>query len=259
MASLSLNQFDEKLAALLDRDGYKEYLFDDILFNGLQVRGKNKISRVGFGVSSSLKLFKLAKKEKCDMVVVHHGIVIAAPMLDRVNYERFVYMVKNNISLWSAHFILDAHRQYGNNAQILKTIGAKRTKPFFHGAAPWGWYGEFSTPKTLDEIIGSLDGMLSPDTIVYDYGNKEIKRVVCVSGKGGPTSSDVAQLINEGVDLYITGEAHEWHREICREEKMNFVAGGHYHTEMFGVKALQEVIGKKWGLKTVWLGVENTV
>jgi len=40
---------------------------------------------------------------------------------------------------------------------------------------------------------------------------------------------------------------------------MNFIAAGHYHTEMVGVQALQKVVEEEWGVETVWLDVENVI
>jgi putative NIF3 family GTP cyclohydrolase 1 type 2 len=63
-----------------------------------------------------------------------------------------------------------------------------------------------------------------------------------------------------GIDLYITGEAHEWNREIFKEAGINFIAGGHYNTEIFGIKALMDYVKSNFkGIDCSWLDLENDI
>ena len=102
--------------------------FDADNANGLQVRGKENIEKIGFGVSASLEFFNLCKKKKCDAIIVHHGIRLPeSPHYDSVFQNRISFLVKNNISLFGYHFLLDAHPEVGNNSRILKLLGAKKT------------------------------------------------------------------------------------------------------------------------------------
>lgn len=259
MKTLTLNAFNAKMTKLLRRPELVPYLSQDVLDNGLQTRGNDTVRTVGFAVSANMETFRMAKAQHCDALVVHHGVILPSTHLDSLTYNRFAYLIQNNLSLWSAHFLLDAHPTLGNNAQILKAIGAKPTTPYaFHGEAPWGWTGEFSKPQPLTTVLKKLRPLLSPRTVVYDFGNKMIKRVVAVSGKGAPWTQDTVELAEKNVDLYITGEVHEWIRETFREVGVNFIAGGHYHTEIFGVKAVQAEV-KKWGLQTRWIDFPNDI
>ena len=87
-----------------------------------------------------------------------------------------------------------------------------------------------------------------------------MKKIVAVSGKGAPHPSDMTYLINENIDLFITGEVHEWNRELFRETGINFIAGGHYHTEMFGIKALMAKVKKDLPqITSVWLELDNEI
>lgn len=259
MTTMTRDEFDQAMKELLVTEEIKPYIEGDALPNGLQVRGKTEIKKVGFGVSASLELFNLAKKANCDMVVVHHGMIVQSPNLDTISYERFLWLIRHDISLWSAHLILDSHPAIGHSAQIIKFLGGEITEPYFLHDGPWGWTGQLNAPQPLDEIVKKLKPEMSPAATIYDFGKKEIKKIVCVTGKGAPYSGEMGKLVDDKVDLYITGEVHEWNRDCFKEAKVNFIAGGHYHTEAFGTKALQEVVEKDWGLKTVWLDLENPV
>lgn len=229
--------------------------------DGLIIRGREEIGKVGFGVSASMALFAKAKDTNCDAIVVHHAFNL--PPRNRYDYifqNRIGFLVKNEISLFGYHFLLDAHPEVGNNVEILKAIGVKLVNPFFHHGNPWGWIGEFKNAAGLSSIENKLKPFLSKRLITYPFGSNEIKKVVAISGKGAPIASAMQNLIDEKIDLYITGEVHEWNRELFKEAKINFIAGGHYATEIFGIKALMEKIKEKFTKVSVeWLDVYNEV
>ena len=101
---------------------------------------------------------------------------------------------------------------------------------------------------------------MSNRKVIYSSGNKKIKKAVAISGKGAPIASAMQELIDEKIDLYITGEVHEWNRELFKEAKINFIAGGHYATEVFGVKALMKKVQENFpDVITEWIEVNNEV
>jgi len=258
MTTLSIEEFDSKMKELLLVPGVVEHLEVDNYQNGLATQGSGSVSKIGFGVSASLDLFHLAAKAGCGAIVVHHGLALGGPLLDDITYHRLAYLIKNDIALWGAHFALDAHPELGNAAQILIMIGATTTDAYFDKEGPWGRVADVPS-TTLDAVVSAMGEYVSPSTVVYDYGNKEIKRVACITGSGGPSLADITALKNDGVDLFITGVAYESHRDAFKEAGMNFIAAGHYHTEMVGVQALQKVVEEEWGVETVWLDVENVI
>jgi putative NIF3 family GTP cyclohydrolase 1 type 2 len=58
--------------------------------------------------------------------------------------------------------------------------------------------------------------------------------------------SNVAEIIDSRVDLYVTGEAKEEIPAIAKEIKINYAAFGHYNTEKLGVSALGDLIKKQY-------------
>lgn len=245
------------MSELLITDELKPFLDTDMLHNGLQTQGSGQVTKVGFGVSASVELFRMATAEQCDMLVLHHGVLIPQRHLDRVTYGRLEYLIKNDIALWSAHFVGDAHPMLGNNAQILDVIDATDRESYTEkDGVPWGVLGRIAEPMTFGQMMDACKPYFSPTTIAYEFGPAQISTIVSVSGAGAP--KDMDRLVDAGVDLYITGEVHEWNREQFREAGIHLIAGGHYHTEMFGVKAIQKEV-EGWGLETTWLDLENTV
>ena len=217
---------------------------DPYMTNGLMVRGSEEISRIGFGVSASLALFENAAAEKCDTVIVHHSFNLPPyNRFDKIFQDRLAYLISHRFSLFGYHFLLDAHPQIGNNVEILKAAGAKAETPYLFQGSPWGYSASFSKEEPLEKIINKLKPFLSPRTVLYDFGPSEMQN-----------------LTEENIDLYITGEVHEWNRELFREAGINLIAGGHYHTEMFGIKALMQKVQQDLPeLSAVFLDLENEV
>jgi len=74
-----------------------------------------------------------------------------------------------------------------------------------------------------------------PPLGVYSFGKEE--NVTCAIVSGG-AANEARQAIDEGIDLYITGEmSHSVYHE-CLEGKLNMIAGGHYSTEVWGARAV---------------------
>ncbi len=234
---------------------------DTFMTNGLMVRGNDEVHKIGFGVSASLALFATAKKNKCDALIVHHSFNFpSSNRYDLIFQNRIGYLLKNNISLFGYHFLLDAHPEIGHNVQIIKKIGAEPLAPYLHRGNPWGWTGEFVQAVNFSDIERTLKPYLSKTSTIYNFGKKMIKKVVAVSGMGSPVPSDMHDLLEEGIDLFITGEVHEWNRELFREAKINFIAGGHYATEVFGVQALMEKVRTKFqDVEVHWLDLANEI
>jgi dinuclear metal center YbgI/SA1388 family protein len=231
---------------------------DPYMPNGLQVRGREEIKKLATGVSASQRLFQEAVGRGADAILVHHGLNLPPGMLlDTIFTQRLRFLLEHGLSLFGYHYLLDSHPEVGHNVQIIKGLGARPTEPYGEGG--WGWYGEFEKPVPLNRLVQECERMFGQLRASYLFGPAEVRRVVALSGKGAPGAGDMEGLIREGVDLYVTGEPHEWNRELFREAEISFVAGGHYHTEKPGVLALGEVIRERFDLEVEFIDLPNEV
>ena len=122
---------------------------EDESWNGLQVEGNSRIEKALFAVDASIDTFKKAVQENADLVVVHHGHYwkYANPSLKDWGRERIDLLTNNGISLYACHLPLDRHREVGNNAQLLKLLGAEIKEEFIqHKGKNIGWIGEVKQP-----------------------------------------------------------------------------------------------------------------
>ena len=240
-------------------DGYLDSKrIKDASLNGLQVEGKAEVKKIVFGVSASLELFRRAAAAGADMIVVHHGLFWGRSFPVRGPFRKKLETLLNGgITLAAWHLPLDKHPLTGNNAQLLKFLGAQSLKPFgTYDGETIGFKGTFARPRPVSEIIKILRHKLSAEILPLNFGPKKIRTVGVVSG-GAQRMFE--QAIEAELDLYITGEVSEFVQEMARENGANFIAAGHYNTEKAGVWALEKVVRAKFKVKTEFIDVPNPV
>jgi dinuclear metal center YbgI/SA1388 family protein len=230
--------------------------FKDLCPNGLQVEGCGNVNKIITAVSASMELFERAINEKADTIIVHHGIIW--------NFERPVYrgsyknrvkiLLDNHINLFAYHLPLDAHLEVGNNVQIAQKLKLKNITPFgeYNGKLI-GVKGELPAVND-EELFLRIKEEINIDTLFYPYGPHKISKVGIISGGA---QKDVKQAVEQGLDMYITGEVSEYNLHYAKEEKIHFASCGHHATERFGVAALGEHLKEKFALNVNYIDIPN--
>lgn len=234
-----VDYLDELLATRLVPDKYCP--------NGLQVEGRGPVEQVGFCVDACLQTFELLSD--CQLVVVHHGLFW--PSFDRVTgplYRSLGYLIERGMALYCSHLPLDAHRELGNNAQLLKLLDLLPEEPF----APVGWTARLPEPTTAQALAARLEPALGGLRLL-DFGAPRVERIAVSSGQASPGM--IAQARGMQCDLLLTGEASHPLYHAAREAGMNVILGGHYATETWGVQALRPVLERQFGVATRFVDV----
>jgi len=73
---------------------------------------------------------------------------------------------------------------------------------------------------------------------------------VLVTGAAG---SEVYRVAQETIDTFITGEAPHWAAVAAEELGINLLLGGHYATEIFGVKALATHLSNRFKIPCTFI------
>lgn len=229
--------------------------FDDYCVNGLQVEGKTDIKKIVLGVSVSKRFFEEAIRNNADMIIVHHGLFWKSdpsPMrLTGIMRERLALLIKNDINLCGYHLPLDAHPEFGNNAQIMSRLGIELLAP-----ADVGFLGQLPQPMPFDEFSALLNDKLETRAQVFPYGPKMVQRIIVISGG---SSNDYKIAVSLGADTFIGGDMRENIVRELEETGLNFFHAGHYNTEKFGVQALGEVISGKFNIPCQYIDIPNPV
>jgi len=236
-------QLTEFLNKILEIDKFK-----DVSNNGLQVANDGTLTKVLCGVDANLKLLNEAKECGAECIVCHHGISWGDSLkyITALNYEIVSLAIKNNIAIYACHLPLDAHADYGNNAQICKALNLIEPDPAFdyHGQTI-GLTAELEAPLSFEEICGRVNDELSTSFSALNFGPESIQRIGIVSGGAADLIDQAREL---GVDLYITGEPSLLGYNLAEQLRMNVIFAGHYATEIFGVRALAELIRTELGI-----------
>ena len=245
-----LNKIVEFLNQYLEINNFK-----DSSWNGLQLEGAQEINTIVFAVDAGIETFKQAAEKNAQMVVVHHGQFWAGnnPSITGWTNSRLNQLWSNDISLYASHLPLDKHKDVGNNAQLLKILGASIKEEFGkYNNQNIGWIGELKVPTSIKEIELKLSTELGTTCKLLNFGREKVKRIAVCSG-GGSTSF-LTDAINMGADLYLTGEHKELYH-TAKDGNINVIFAGHHASETVGVKALAEVVKKKFNVDTIFIDI----
>ena len=223
----------------------------DNALNGLQIENSGDVTKIGASVDASTRVLAAAAKQNVDLVIVHHGLFWQGlqPVTGALR-RQLELAFENNIALYSAHLPLDLHSQVGNNAQLAAALGLTSIQPFFEEKGQLiGARARVSLPR--DEVDRKLQKALAGPVKAFMFGPKKTGTIGIITGGAG---SEIYKLAQEGIDTFITGEAPHWAAVAADELEMNLLLGGHYATEVFGVKALAAHVSKRF--KIPWAFID---
>ncbi len=249
-------ELDHYLADILLRDFCQDYGP-----NGLQIEGKETVGKIGFAVTASRSAIEKAIEDKCDALIVHHGLfwsfhgpkTITGPFAKRV-----VPLIRNEINLFAYHLPLDGHADIGNAVSLGRALGLIIDGPFGeYKKTITGTKGKFPSPVTAQQLKDKLEILLNR-TITLSTANPQglINSLAIITGGA---NSNWIEAYEQGIDAYITGEMreHDWYDS--QEHGVHMFAAGHNATEEFGIKALKQKIERELHLECHFYPSENPV
>jgi dinuclear metal center YbgI/SA1388 family protein len=213
--------------------------------NGLQVESSGSISRIGAAVDATEAVIKEAAEAQVDFLIVHHGLFWnGTQRITGAQYRKIRLMMEADMAVYSVHLPLDIHPQVGNNALLAAAIGLENGVPFFETAGqPVGL--RFDAEVNREVLRDHLERAVGGPVHLAPGGPNLARRIGIVTGGAG---GDIAKAAAAGIDTFITGEGPHWSYTAAEELRVNLFYAGHYATETFGVKALAELIARKFAL-----------
>lgn len=248
MDACSREQLRGAFDALLQPDRFKDYGP-----NGLQVEGRAQVRRLVSGVTASLALIDAAIERQADAIVVHHGLFWRGQSGCVTGWmkQRLARLLAHDINLLAYHLPLDAHPDWGNNAQLGKRLGWQPVARF--GDQDLGWLGRVpSTPAQVlaDQVAQSLG---RPVTLV-NPGQRPIETLAwCTGGAQGYFEAAMAA----GAQLFVTGEISEPQAHLARECGVAYLACGHHASERYGAAAVGAEVARALGLWHEFIDIDN--
>jgi dinuclear metal center YbgI/SA1388 family protein len=219
----------------------------DNALNGLQIENSGRVTRIGAAVDVSTRVLTDAGRKNVDFLIVHHGLFWPGLQpVTRSLRRQLRIAFENDVTLYSAHLPLDIHPKLGNNAQLIAALGLKSPQPFLEEKGqPAGLKVRASLSR--NELVRKLQKVLNGPVKVLGFGPKRTRAIGVVTGAAG---SEIYRVADEEIDTFITGEAPHWAAVAAEEVGVNLLLGGHYATEVFGVKALAAHLSKRF--KVPW-------
>jgi dinuclear metal center YbgI/SA1388 family protein len=228
-------------------------LFKDFGPNGLQVEGRERISKIATAVSASVQLFERAAEINADMIIVHHGVLWNKDSrVVKGGYKRRLeILLSNQMALLAYHLPLDKHPVIGNNALAAEALQVKNRGEF----ADVGLMGDVK-PCPLDVLLKNITDFYQSNPLVFAYGPEQIERIGICSG-GAQRS--IVEAIDLGLDAFITGESSEATMHLAQEGDIHFIAAGHYASERPGIQALGQHVAQHFEIPVEFIDIPNPV
>jgi len=242
----------QRLDAELDTGAYADV---DASANGLQVGpAAMAVDHVAFAVDAAVETVDRAAEAGADLLVTHHGLFWdGIERLTGKHYRRIAPLLDDDLALYVSHLPLDGHQSLGNAAGVADVLELSNRSPFgAMGDQFVGQRGTAADPFTAAELRDTLAAELDTggkDVQLLDFGPPEIREVAIVTGSGVDWLDEAIEV---DADVLITGEGKQFAYHEAREAGIHVVLGGHYATETFGVRALQELVAE-WGLATTYI------
>ena len=238
--------------------------FSDYCPNGLQVEGKPTTSHIIAGVTASQALIDEAIARGANALLVHHGWMWKGedPRVLGTRKKRLASLLAHDINLIAYHLPLDAHPTLGNNAQLARVLGIQPEAAFTEDSAARArpgnliWSGSMPGATTLGAIAIQVQARLGRAPLVIGDSSMPAARIAWCTGAA---QSMLAQAIDGGAEVFITGEVSEPTVHLAREAGVGFISAGHHATERYGVQALGQAIVSEFGIRVDFVDIDNPV
>lgn len=241
-------ELETLLSGLLQPGAFKDYGP-----NGLQVEGRRPVQRLASGVTASLAFIDAAIAAGADTLLVHHGLFWRGQdgRLTGWLKQRVARLMAHDINLFAYHLPLDAHPEFGNNAQLGRRLGLVADGRF--GDQQLGFIAA-ADGAGVDALAAGVQRALDRAPVVLPGDGRPLRRIAwCTGGAQGYFEAAIAA----GADAFLTGEISEPQAHLARETGVAFLACGHHATERYGAPALGAHVAALLGLAHQFIDVPN--
>jgi len=251
--SVNRDEFANYLERALDINRFRDYCP-----NGLQVEGRPSIRKLASGVTASLALIEAAVAARADAILVHHGYFWRGedPRVVGPRQKRLKMLLTQDINLFAYHLPLDAHPEFGNNAQLAAHLGLLADGRF--GGDGLGWLGTVadSALKTVGDLARSIETRLGRPPLLIGDSAQPLGRIGWCTGAA---QNMLGEAIAAGAGVYLSGEISEPTVHLARETGVAYLGCGHHATERYGVQALGAHLAERFGIEHCFIDIPNPV
>ena len=163
------NYLNERIPAELSEDWDND--------GRMLISSDREIKRVLISLDVTGETVSKAVKESFDLIITHHPLIFKP--VKGITDERFLTLIKADISVFSFHTRLDAV-EGGVNDALASLLGLKNTEAF----EEMGRIGELDKEMTAEEFAHFVKNTLGAPLVNFTDSEKKIKRAALLGGGG---------------------------------------------------------------------------
>ena len=203
---------------------------------GLLVDAGVPVSRVLTTLDITAAVVQEAVENNCQLIVSHHPVIFD-PLKHISAGDVPALLIKNNISAICMHTNLDA-APGGVNDVLADLLRIENRRDF---ADNCGRVGTLNVATTAQQLAETCSRMLHTHCKFVE-ADHPVEKLAEVSGAGG---SYLQQVIDEGADCLVTGEAAHHIAILAKQKGVGLVVAGHWGTEHPVVFALADALTER--------------
>ena len=220
-------------------------------------RADKEVKKVLLTLDVDLDVAREAAETGVDMIISHHPVIFnpLKRITDQDNEGKmFSLLVKNDISVYSAHTNLDV-ADGGLNDYAAKLLGIN-IEGNLCDESSLGRVGYFDADYTLNDIIKLSKKVFKNDILKFvGDKNKAIKKVAIVTGSG---MSEIDKCYEKDVDLFITGDVKYSGAREGYQKGLSIIDAGHYGTEIIVTDLLHDMLNEQFPNVEFIKSINNT-
>jgi dinuclear metal center YbgI/SA1388 family protein len=217
---------------------------------GLLVGRKEKmVSKILIALDLTEDVLNEAIEIECDIIITHHPLIFKPlkNITDKTPIgKRIITLLKNDISLYTAHTNLDIANG-GTNDILFEILGLQNKeflwdKKYENESFGMGRVGEVAEPIDFKKFIIEIKEKLCLKNINYVNSNDNlVKRVALCTG----SASDMKYILKakeKKCDTYITGDVTYHNGHFALDMGVNIIDATHFGTENIFCNTLKNYI-----------------
>ncbi|ERJ13423.1 Nif3-like dinuclear metal center hexameric protein [Haloplasma contractile] len=196
---------------------------------------EKEIKKIAYSVNLTPDLIDEAANKEADIIITHHN---AWDDLFEFREACFDKLKQYDMIHYFNHLPLD-NSEFGPTRTLAKELEldiSDQKEICKLEMMSFGVVGVYKEPISLFELTNRLETIMGHKARVWEFGDKEIKRVAIVAGSG-TSPEDLRDAHYHAADVYITGEKKIKTLQYAKHMKLNFILGSHTFTEFCGVEA----------------------
>lgn len=187
-----------------------------------------------------------AVEQNVDLIVTHHPLIFGS--YRKIDSETVLgrylnQLIRAGISVYSCHTSFDI-MEGGNNDYLGEVLGLAEVEPFENGN-PFCRKGITPTEITFQNFIHQVSEALGVSARFFSATGDLSRNITSVGWCTGAGAEFMEEALEEGCDLYITGDLKYHDAQNAKALDLCVLDAGHYGTEKIFVDNMAELLGRK--------------